>query len=173
MSVSIAEHFKSDHDQIIKILRDYFKSRGNPDENLHLIRTLIWTIDRHFYLEEKTLVQYLKLDPSRDFDLLFQFYSEHNEILDLNAKIKKNLEYDPLDTISPAITQLQNLVVLHKNFEMENFYYRMDEDLSEDERQTILKSLNIAANHGFYPMAKIRDAAKALFASTPELLKIL
>ncbi|MHA1674797.1 MAG: hemerythrin domain-containing protein [Promethearchaeota archaeon] len=173
MTVSIAEHFASDHDQIIRILRDYFKTRGDPKENYSIIKNLIWTIDRHFFLEEKVLVQYLKLDPSRDFALLIRFYSEHNEILNLNAKIRKNLEFDPFNTISPAITQLQNLVVLHKNFEMENFYYRMDEVLSEDERRVILKSLDISAKSGFYPMEKIRIAAKALFASTPELLKIL
>ena len=173
MTVSIAEHFKSDHDQISRILQDYFKTRGDPTENLQIIKNLNWTIDRHFYLEEKVLVQYLKLDPARDYALLIRFYSEHNEILNLNAKIRKNLEYDPLDTISPAITQLQNLVTLHKNFEMKNFYYRMDEVLSEDESLTILKSLDQSIRSGFFPMVKIRESAKELFASTPELLKIL
>ncbi len=173
MSTSIAEHFASDHDQIIRILRSYFKTRGNPEENIQIIKNLNWIIDRHFYLEEKVLVQYLELDPYRNFTLLIRFYSEHNEILNLNAKIRKNLEYDPLFTINPAITELQNLVVLHKNFEMENFYYRMDEVLSLDERRVILKSLDISAKSGFYPMVKIRESAKVLFASNPELLKIL
>ena len=80
--MSIAEHFASDHDQIIRILRSYFKTRGNPEENIQIIKNLNWIIDRHFYLEEKVLLQYLKLDPSRDLALLIRFYSEHN--YDLN-----------------------------------------------------------------------------------------
>lgn len=170
---SIAQVFQQDHDHINSLLLEYFTPVTNKGANSEYILKTVWIIERHMFLEEKVLVQYFNLKQIEDIQTIVQFYSEHNEIIDLLSKIKKSNKYDPTESLSVTIAHLHEIILSHKDFEMTHFYNEMDNQLSSNEKNKILRTLQDSIQKGFYPIAKIRDLAKNVFKNVPEILALL
>ena len=134
---TIPEIMLRDHAKIHNLLSEIdlnLQKEKNIEESHHLFIRLKWTVQKHFFVEEKvifTVYASSELEEMQDFDNLIK---EHREVLSLLQKIDNNFQ----KPISHNLFQkTKKLLSEHAKFEDEIFYPRLEEELSEEQKELI------------------------------------
>jgi iron-sulfur cluster repair protein YtfE (RIC family) len=89
-------------------------------------------LEKHFFIEEKIIFSvYNSSEGERDD--LNELVKEHKEIIWEIKKIRENLDRG----VKPNVERLKRGLIGHSRFEDEVFYPRLDDELSENEKELI------------------------------------
>lgn len=94
---------------------------------------LTWQIEKHIFVEEKVIFRlYNNEEDIINIDILIK---EHRDIFFLIEKI----EYAIIQGNRPDISELKRIINAHAKFEDEVLYPKLDEELSEEEKELIIE----------------------------------
>lgn len=98
-----------------------------------------WKVKKHYFVEEKAIfTAYEPKNTSEGYAMVPNIIKQHNEILNklkifkTNIKKKKTFDFE----------KFKELLKNHKNFEEANLYPKLEEELSESEKKSIMKRIN-------------------------------
>jgi len=95
-----------------------------------------WTLEKHFFIEEKVIFSlYNSKRSEEENQQILEILKEHKDILFLVEQIEESLEKNEV----PVFDELNQDLIAHANFEDEFLYPRLDEELSEEQKQIILE----------------------------------
>jgi iron-sulfur cluster repair protein YtfE (RIC family) len=135
--VKISELMLEEHGRINSFLKRAEESlEGNKEAINKQFYLLQKELDLHFFIEENAI---FKLeDKIEDVSDIFDLMKEHGEIKEIAENIKQGLEKG----VEPRIKNLKEKLINHANFENKVFYPKLDEELSESEKDEILRRIN-------------------------------
>lgn len=137
MKKSLKEIMMRDHSLIHNLLQNFIKKiNSSPKESKKLFYKFKWTLEKHFFVEEKLIFKVFS-DSQPDNEDMFELLKEHKDILWLISKIEEDLE----ENNKPKTTRLTEILSAHANFENNFFYPKLDENLNEDEKRLIINRL--------------------------------
>lgn len=128
------------HNKLEKLL-DGLKISTQGDFKLtgELFDEFRWELEKHIFTEEKAIFKFFNLSKDEDhFEVVPNLIKDHNAFLEMlneienDLVIKKNLD----------ISGLRNLLVKHKNFEEKTVYPKLDQELNDSQKNSILIKIN-------------------------------
>ena len=132
---SIIELMLKDHEKIVDYLNKVEES-GHPDIEAFL--KFEWHLKKHIFIEEKAIfISYQPSDDSEEEKIFNKLSKEHTVIMDLLDKISK--ESFPRGNIN--FNKLKKLLAVHKKFEENEVYPRLEEKLNEKNKQEIIEKI--------------------------------
>ena len=125
----------ADHEKIVDYLNKVEES-GHPDIEAFL--KFEWHLKKHIFIEEKAIfISYQPSDDSEEEKIFNKLSKEHTVIIDLLDKISK--ESFPRGNIN--FNKLKKLLAVHKKFEENEVYPRLEEKLNEKNKQEIIEKI--------------------------------
>jgi hemerythrin superfamily protein len=132
---SIIELMLKDHEKIVDYLNKVEES-GHPDIEAFL--KFEWHLKKHIFIEEKAIfISYQPSDDSEEEKIFNKLSKEHTVIMDLLDKISK--ESFPRGNIN--FNKLKKLLAVHKKFEENEVYPKLEEKLNEKNKQEIIEKI--------------------------------
>jgi hypothetical protein len=136
---SISEIMMKHHYMIDKILKS-FTSELKDDKavNANIFNRFRWELEKHFFLEEKAIFQ-MKYSFCKDTQqMCARLKLEHDQMIE---------QLDEIDTViklnkSLDFSQLKEMIIEHKKFENQEFYPRLDRELSDDRKELIIERIS-------------------------------
>jgi len=124
-----------DHEKIIDYLNKVEES-GHPDIEAFL--KFEWHLKKHIFIEEKAIFIYYQYINDSDAEKIFNKLSkEHTVIMNLLDKILK--ESFPRGNIN--FKKLKKILAVHKKFEENEIYPKMEDKLDEKNKQEIIDKI--------------------------------
>jgi len=124
-----------DHEKIVDYLNKV-EEGGHPDIEAFL--KFEWHLKKHIFIEEKAIfISYQPSDDSEEEKIFNKLSKEHTVIMDLLDKISK--ESFPRGNIN--FNKLKKLLAVHKKFEENEVYPRLEEKLNEKNKQEIIEKI--------------------------------
>ena len=125
----------TDHKKIVDYLNKV-EEGGHPDIEAFL--KFEWHLKKHIFIEEKAIfISYQPSDDSEEEKIFNKLSKEHTVIMDLLDKISK--ESFPRGNIN--FYKLKKLLAVHKKFEENEVYPRLEEKLNEKNKQEIIEKI--------------------------------
>lgn len=138
-STAIIDLMVRDHGKIISLLNNVEKALEQPTvEKMKVFHQLEWTVEKHLFTEEKALFTFY--DPENvtaGYKMMPQLIQEHNDITNrLRVMRRKLLEQNPVD-----FQGLKNVLMQHKQFEEDQVYPKLDQELTEEQKTIIMSRM--------------------------------
>ena len=130
MKKTIPEIMLRDHSRIHNIIQELKKAK--PEDAQRLFIKFKWNLEKHFYIEEKVVFQIYLNSLNEETEELDKLLSEHKDMLFLIKKIDNHFHNS-----ANLLSQLDSILTAHAQFEDEIFYPRLEEELSENEKNLI------------------------------------
>jgi len=138
-SKSVCSIMLKEHDKIKNILEEFEKQ--NNQNNLFNAREVFekfkWNLEKHFFIEEKIIFNVYQIESQEDDEDIETLLKDHKDILFLIKNIEESLSKDKILLSEPA--ELKQIIDAHVIFENESFYPRLDEELTEEQKQMIIE----------------------------------
>lgn len=128
----LKEHKRLDKllDNVEKDLEDHKKTQDNFSK-------FKWNLEKHFFTEEKVIFDsFVRMSGQQTSDT-FHLLEDHVRIMNLIKIIEKRLN----NKIKPKLHYLKKIIKIHRSFEDEDFYPRLDNDLSTEQKKQICKKI--------------------------------
>jgi len=98
-----------------------------------------WKVEKHYFVEEKTIfIKYEPEDKSEGYSMIPMVIKQHDEILKqlqiFKNSIKKKKDFD--------FKGFKEILKNHKDFEEGNLYPKLEQELSESDKNAIIKHIN-------------------------------
>jgi len=135
MRKTIPEIMMRDHARIHNLIAEIEKNineKKNYEDSQHLFIRLKWTLEKHFFVEEKVVFTIYSESEPEEMDELNRLLQEHRDFLLLVKKIDEDF-----NNSSKHIEDLDRLMTAHAKFEDEIFYPRLEDELPEKQKQLI------------------------------------
>jgi iron-sulfur cluster repair protein YtfE (RIC family) len=128
-----------DHGKIVKMLHDVEKSIG-----MELISTMKvfdnfeWELEKHMFVEEKAIfTSYNPKNIASGYRMMPTLVQQHNDLLNKLQVMRKDLTWQ-----RPAkFEEFRELLLTHKTFEEASFYPKLDQELSVQQKEEIIKKI--------------------------------
>jgi len=143
MPHSIEHLMLAEHNKLQKILQECLKSIGSQSiVSQELFIKFKWNMEKHFFIEEKIIFTNPAVENLEHTEEIEEIFEDHKEILDLI----KNIDEDKTQLDKLKIEKLLKLILNHAKFEDEDFYPRLDEILTLEQKQEIIKESHKVLN---------------------------
>ncbi|MBD3252504.1 hypothetical protein GF386_02130 [Candidatus Pacearchaeota archaeon] len=117
-----------EHERIDKLLKEFEKAVSDKKDVEEKFSKFKWTLEKHMFLEEKAIFNaFVKRD---DVDDIFELMNEHGDIM----RIVNQMEEEITDS---DMEELKTILMEHVDFENNNFYPKLDELLSDNQKKEI------------------------------------
>ncbi|MBU0497206.1 MAG: hemerythrin domain-containing protein [Candidatus Thermoplasmatota archaeon] len=128
-----------DHGRLISLLNKVEKSISKDSESaIKAFDAFEWAFEKHVFTEEKAIfTSYQPKNVSIGFKMLPELIKEHNEIINRLRVMRR----DALIGHSSDFVGFKELLFRHKTFEEEELYPKMDQELSEADKQRIINRI--------------------------------
>jgi len=93
-----------------------------------------WNLEKHFFIEEKIIFSNPAVENSEHTEEIEEIFEDHKEILG----IIKDIENDKTHLNKSKIEKLAEIITKHAQFEDEDFYPRLDEILTLEQKHAII-----------------------------------
>jgi iron-sulfur cluster repair protein YtfE (RIC family) len=128
-----------DHGKIVKMLHDVEKSIG-----MELISTMKvfdnfeWELEKHMFVEEKAIfTSYNPKNIASGYRMMPTLVQQHNDLLNKLQVMRKDLTWQ-----RPAkFEEFRELLLTHKTFEETSLYPKLDQELSVQQKEEIIKKI--------------------------------
>jgi len=132
---TIPEIMLRDHARIHNLAGEIERRiKTNLEDAEHLFIRLKWSLEKHFFVEEKVIFTVYESSGPVETEDLNNLLKEHRDILLLVRKIDDSFKNK---NIHKLFEELKKVLLDHANFEDDVFYPRLDEELSDKEKQVI------------------------------------
>lgn len=127
---------KTEHGEI-SILLESFDMLNNIDfdKSKEAFSVFEKEVIKHFDIEEKSIFVLNSLIMDDEISKVFDLMTQHGAIMGIISQIKQNIE----NNSKSDITILREMLNNHANFEETEFYPRLDEKLSVQDKENIIK----------------------------------
>tara|TARA_Y100000310_G_scaffold272746_1_gene287908 strand:+ start:1138 stop:1569 length:432 start_codon:yes stop_codon:yes gene_type:complete len=128
----LKEHKKLDQllDNVEKDLEDHEKTKNNFD-------CFKWNMEKHFFTEEKVIFDSFVTMSGQQTSDTFNLLEDHVRIMNIIKIIEKRLN----QKIKPRLHYLKQIIQTHRSFEDEDFYPRLDTDLTQEQKKQICSKI--------------------------------
>jgi hypothetical protein len=135
----ISSYMIKDHFRILSLLHSFEMNSDNKFQiKIESFKTFKWHLEKHVFVEERAIFLSDKYDKStEDFSLLFEISKQHNEIMNEVTNIYQNLKINS----GFEIEKLRDLLNKHLNFEEKIAYQKLDEIITDKEKNRIINSI--------------------------------
>ncbi|MCK5030591.1 MAG: hemerythrin domain-containing protein [Thermoplasmatales archaeon] len=124
-----------DHEKIVDYLNKV-EEGGHPDIEAFL--KFEWHLKKHIFIEEKAIfISYQPSDDSEEEKIFNKLSKEHTVIMDLLDKILK----ESFPRGNTSFNKLKKLLAVHKKFEENEVYPKLEEKLNEKNKREIIKKI--------------------------------
>jgi iron-sulfur cluster repair protein YtfE (RIC family) len=129
-----------DHNRLMKYLKDVEKNLNSDFEVLlKSYNTFEWSLEKHFFVEERAIFTAYNPDYIEDGHQLFTKLSkQHTSILEKVELLRKKLRSGR----SIDVSDLKEMLVKHKTYEEKNVYPVLDVEISEGEKRYMIERIN-------------------------------
>jgi len=135
-ATAIIDLMVRDHGTIVKLLKDVEQCLDeNTIEKMKVFDVFSWHVDKHLFTEEKALFTFY--DPeniTEGYKMIPRLIQEHNEITNRLRVMRRSL----LRNSTVDFQGLKTLLMNHKNFEEEQVYPKLDQELSDEQKNLII-----------------------------------
>ena len=130
---TIPEIMMKDHSKIHNLISEIEQNiiKNNNEDSNHLFIRLKWTLEKHFFIEEKVVFSIYSNMLPEEFEELNKLLQEHKDFLHLLNRIDSDFKNLKL------FQKLKKELSAHAKFEDEIFYPRLEEQLSKEQKQLI------------------------------------
>ncbi|KYK24272.1 hypothetical protein AYK25_00065 [Thermoplasmatales archaeon SM1-50] len=138
-STSILELMTADHSKILKLLHDVEKSGGLELVSLmKVFDTFEWELEKHIFTEEKAIfTSYNPKNIVEGYKMIPELIQQHNDILNRLRVMRKELLWNrPVQ-----FHEFTELITAHKIFEEVSLYPKLDQELTDQQKQEIIKKI--------------------------------
>jgi hemerythrin-like domain-containing protein len=97
-----------------------------------------WELKKHFFIEENVIFNFMSWKDSAITIVIDQLKKEHSIMLEMTEKMLNDFSV----TAEQNSEQLAELLKSHRGVEEKNLYPRLDADLSEAQKDQIIKRAN-------------------------------
>jgi len=113
-------------------LKHASKKNNSKEKSQRLYIKLKWTLEKHFFVEEKVVFSIYSESEPEEIDELNKLFQEHKDFLLLVKEIDGDFEnsYDLFEKLKRELSA-------HAKFEDEIFYPRLEDELPEEQKQLI------------------------------------
>lgn len=141
--VSILPLMVKDHaklDDLINILEE--KSHGDFDSMRKAFHKFEWGLEKHIFTEEKAIfTSYNPEDVAEGYKMLPELTKQHNVIVNTLNNWRRSVRNNKMISTS-EIYGFREFLNRHREFEEQKVYPRLDESLSEQDKQHIIAKIN-------------------------------
>ena len=124
-----------DHEKIVDYLNKV-EEGGHPDIEAFL--KFEWHLKKHIFIEEKAIfISYQPSDDSEEEKIFNKLSKEHTVIMDLLDKILK----ESFPRGNTSFNKLKKLLAVHKKFEENEVYPKLEEKLNEKNKREIIEKI--------------------------------
>jgi iron-sulfur cluster repair protein YtfE (RIC family) len=142
-TTSILQLMTADHAKILKLLQDVEKSIGIELVSLmKVFDTFEWELEKHIFTEEKAIFSsYNPKNIADGYKMVPELIQQHNELLNKVRIMRKDLMWKK----PVKFHEFKEFIMAHKNFEEASLYPKLDQELSDAQKnEIILKIQQIA-----------------------------
>ena len=129
-----------DHAKIVGLLNNVEKVIGQDIvTTMKVFDKFEWELEKHIFTEEKAI--FTSYSPTNIIDgyaMVPELIKEHNEILNKLRVMRKDLIKQRTCDFQGFKESLMN----HKNFEEQNLYPKLDQELDESQRKMIVEKIS-------------------------------
>jgi hypothetical protein len=137
---AITQLMGQEHKKLFDILADTEQSFNDILFERRKFDNFIEEVEKHFQLEEKMIFEDAMNKNKQIDEGLKILLDEHKQIREFIIKLKQKTDQQ----IPHNFDELKVALLNHNNFENSNFYPRLDKNLSDDEKTTIIEKLGHA-----------------------------
>jgi hemerythrin-like domain-containing protein len=135
--VSIKNLMLKEHARLHILFHDFEKSLDYLFEAKIKFAKLKWNMQKHFFVEEQGIFEYFpEMDIKGNIDGFF-LVSDHSDIIEQMKVIEDDLD----SGVTPNISFLKNKIETHRTFEDNNFYPKLDQKLSLEQKQEMAERI--------------------------------
>ena len=125
-----------EHERINEFLEEFSECRNNDlNKFMEIFSRFKWNLEKHFFLEEKAIFNVLEITDGTEVSDIFDLMQEHGDILKETKKVGKTLSQNSCPDMTELIEKLQK----HAEFEDHFFYPKLDNVLSHQQKEEIIK----------------------------------
>lgn len=138
-STAILDLMIKDHGRLIALLNKVEKTLNQEAEiAIKAFDSFEWALEKHIFTEEKAIfTSYQPDNVNTGFQMLPNLVKEHNEILNRLRVMRREV----LSDHTSDFHGFKELLLKHKGFEEEQLYPKIDQELSEQDKQTIINRI--------------------------------
>ena len=134
MTKSIPTLMLEDHKRILGFLNEFEKQIAKDTRKAkEIFEKFKWNLEKHFFVEEKVIFTIFDTRGEGEQEDILNLLKEHKDIFLLMKKAEDSLSKNT----KPDVSELKTILLRHADFEGENFYPRLEEELSEQEKSLI------------------------------------
>ena len=135
---SIQKLMDGQHRALIKLLEDFLKAfKENPIGSGMILEKFKINAEKHFSVEDFAIFNAHEAMNSENVKDTFQLMEDHQAILALLNKIQNELGKE----IKKDVFELEAMLKNHQEFEDNEFYPNLDENLNENHRLLIISRI--------------------------------
>jgi len=132
---SITDLMLEDHKKIVDYLNNV-EEDGRPDIEAFL--KFEWHLKKHIFIEEKAIfISYQSIDDSEVEKIFTKLSKEHTVIIELLDRILK----ESFPRGNTSFNKLKKLLAVHKKFEENEVYPKLEEKLNDKNKQEIIDKI--------------------------------
>ncbi len=132
---SITGLMLEDHKKIVDYLNNV-EEDGHPDIEAFL--KFEWHLKKHIFIEEKAIfISYQSIDDSEVEKIFTKLSKEHTVIIELVDRILK----ESFPRGNTSFNKLKKLLAVHKKFEENEVYPKLEEKLNDKNKQEIIDKI--------------------------------
>ena len=123
-----------EHKRLTKFIDILEKDLDDYEKTKNHFSVFKWNVEKHFFVEEKIIFDMFVNISGEETNDIFRLLEDHVKIMALIKVLEKNLN----KKIKPDLERLKQMLTDHRNFEDEDFYPRLDEILTPEQKQDII-----------------------------------
>jgi hemerythrin-like domain-containing protein len=138
-STAILDLMVRDHGRLIALLNKVEKSLDQEAEiAIKAFDSFEWALEKHIFTEEKAIfTSYQPDNVNTGFQMLPNLVKEHNELLNRLRVLRR----DVLSGRTGDFRGFIELLLSHKEFEEDELYPKIDQELTEKDKQGIINRI--------------------------------
>lgn len=133
MVESVSGLMAKEHARLDGFLEDVANSLGDNEKAKVAFNTFKWNMRKHFFVEEKGIFDYLMDMDEEESSDVFHLVDDHEKVIELMKDVEDGLD----EGVNVDISPLRDAIHLHRDFENNDFYPKLDEKLSPEQKVVI------------------------------------
>jgi hypothetical protein len=133
MVMSVSELMAKEHARLDGFLEEVGNKLSDNAKAKEAFNMFKWNMRKHFFVEEKGIFDYLMEADGEKSSNVFHLVEDHEKIIELMKEVEDGLD----EGVGVDISSLRDAIHVHRNYENNDFYPRLDEELTDEQKVVI------------------------------------
>jgi hemerythrin superfamily protein len=128
-----------DHGEIVRLFEEFKENVGKGFIQMaDTFKKFVFQVESHMVTEEKVICIIQNLPDKEFLEMAEKLKEEHDKIL----KMMKTIQTDISSKMDVNISTFERFFEDHRDFEEDSFYPRIDAELNDRQKKSIIESIN-------------------------------